>query len=50
MGPLIVILVVLFVLLFVIPSIVSMFLRNVEAGTIRMVSWWGGTTRKIRSD
>ncbi len=30
--------------LFVIPLIVSSFLRNVEAGTIRMVSWLQGST------
>ncbi|MBV9468688.1 MAG: hypothetical protein JO316_23745 [Abitibacteriaceae bacterium] len=39
---------ILFVLLFVLPAIVGMFLRNVEAGTIRMVSWWGGTTKIYR--
>src|SRR5690242_21598727 len=30
--------------LFVIPLIVSSFLRNVDAGTIRMVSWLQGST------
>jgi flotillin len=32
----------------VIPLIVSSFLRNVEAGTIRMVSWLSGTTNIYR--
>jgi flotillin len=36
------------VLLIVIPLIVSSFLRNVEAGTIRMVSWLSGTTNIYR--
>ncbi len=36
------------VLLFIIPVIVTVFLRSVEAGTVRMVSWWGGTTRIYR--
>src|ERR1044072_2471907 len=35
--------VVLFVLV-VLPAIVASFLRNVEAGTIRMVSWLAGGT------
>jgi flotillin len=35
---------IIFVVLVLIPSIVSMFLRNVEAGTIRMVSWLKGAT------
>src|SRR5476649_1054769 len=39
---------VIVVLLFVIPVIVTVFLRSVEAGTVRMVSWWGGTTRIYR--
>src|SRR5438046_937828 len=34
----------LFVILVVIPTIVASFLRNVEAGTIRMVSWITGGT------
>jgi flotillin len=36
------------VILIAIPLIVSSFLRNVEAGTIRMVSWLGGVTRIYR--
>jgi flotillin len=35
---------VLVAVLFVIPAIVASFLRNVEAGTIRMVSWLHGGT------
>jgi flotillin len=34
----------LFVVLILIPTIVASFLRNVEAGTIRLVSWMGGAT------
>lgn len=34
----------LFVVLVLIPTIVASFLRNVEAGTIRLVSWMGGGT------
>src|SRR5580700_1898360 len=44
MSSLIVIVVVLFVVLGVIPMIIASFLHNVEAGTIRMVSWIGGGT------
>jgi flotillin len=36
------------VLLVVIPAIVTIFLRSVEAGTVRMVSWWGGKTHIYR--
>ncbi|MCU0685532.1 MAG: hypothetical protein MUF34_25370, partial [Polyangiaceae bacterium] len=35
---------VLFVVLIVVPLIVASVLRNVEAGTIRMVTWLHGTT------
>jgi len=35
---------VVFVVLILIPTIVASFLRNVEAGTIRLVSWTGGGT------
>ena len=35
---------VIFVVLILIPTIVASFLRNVEAGTIRLVSWTGGGT------
>lgn len=35
---------VLFAVFVVIPAIVTSFLRNVEAGTIRLVTRWGGTT------
>lgn len=44
MQSLIFIVVALFVILIVIPTIVASFLRNVEAGTIRMVSWITGGT------
>ena len=42
------ILVLLVVMAFIVPAIVTMFLRNVEAGTIRIVTWWGGSTRIYR--
>jgi flotillin len=48
MPPILVILMIVVVLLFIVPGIVTLFLRSVEAGTIRMVSWWGGTTRIYR--
>ncbi len=35
---------VVFLVLILIPTIVASFLRNVEAGTIRLVSWTGGGT------
>ncbi len=35
---------VIFIILILIPTIVASFLRNVEAGTIRLVSWTGGGT------
>jgi flotillin len=38
------VLIVVVAVLFVIPAIVASFLRNVEAGTIRMVSWLHGGT------
>ncbi len=44
MQTLILIVGVLFVVLVLIPTIVASFLRNVEAGTIRLVSWMGGGT------
>ena len=40
--------VILAVIFIVIPALVGMFLRNVDAGTIRMVSWMGGTTAIYR--
>ena len=40
--------VVLFVVLIVVPLIVQMFLRNVDAGTIRIVTLWGGRTHIYR--
>ena len=43
MQSLIAIAVIVFAVVFVIPLIVASFLRNVEAGTIRLVSWLGGT-------
>src|SRR6185369_13422716 len=39
---------VVFVVLFVVPFIVASFLRNVEAGTIRLVSWLAGGTVTYR--
>jgi flotillin len=36
------------VVLVLIPVIVTSFLRNVNAGTVRMVSWLGGSTRIYR--
>jgi flotillin len=35
-------------LLFVLPVIVTLFLRNVDAGSIRLVTWWGGGSRIYR--
>ena len=48
MSPLIVIGIVLLILLIVIPTIITSFLRNVEAGTIRLVTRWGGSTTIYR--
>jgi len=45
---LIIIIVVVAVVLILIPVLVTPFLRTVEAGTIRMVSWLGGSTRVYR--
>ena len=42
------ILALIIVLAFVVPIIVTMFLRNVDAGTVRIVTWWGGSTRIYR--
>ncbi|SMB92100.1 hypothetical protein [Deinococcus hopiensis] len=42
------IVVILLVVLIVIPLLVSTFLRNVQAGTIRLVSWLQGGTRIYR--
>ncbi|HEY4129028.1 MAG TPA: hypothetical protein VGM50_00305 [Gemmatimonadaceae bacterium] len=42
-GPVLIALVVAFIVL-VVPMIVASFLRNVEAGTIRLVSWLAGGT------
>jgi flotillin len=44
MQSLIAIAVIIFALVFVVPLIVASFLRNVEAGTIRLVSWLHGGT------
>ncbi|MDB4899251.1 MAG: hypothetical protein JWN53_1059 [Gemmatimonadetes bacterium] len=44
MNILIIVAVVVFGVLVVIPAIVASFLRNVEAGTIRLVSWLAGGT------
>ena len=49
MNPYIIVIpLILFVLLVLLPTLVTVFLRNVDAGTIRMVSWWGGSTRIYR--
>ena len=39
---------ILFILLIVVPIIIQMFLRNVDAGTIRIVTLWGGSTHIYR--
>ena len=39
---------VLIVLFIVVPAIVSLFLRNVDAGTIRIVTMWGGGSHIYR--
>lgn len=44
MSTLITVAIVVFGVLIVIPAIVASFLRNVEAGTIRLVSWLAGGT------
>jgi len=44
MSTLIIVAVIVFGVLVVIPAIVASFLRNVEAGTIRLVSWLAGGT------
>jgi flotillin len=35
-------------LLFILPATVAMFLRDVPAGSIRIVTWWGGKTHIYR--
>jgi flotillin len=40
--------IVLFAVFIVIPTIITSFLRNVEAGTIRLVTRWGGSTTIYR--
>jgi flotillin len=44
MSSLIIVAAIVFGVLFVLPIIVASFLRNVEAGTIRLVSWLAGGT------
>jgi flotillin len=44
MSSLLIVAAIVFGVLFVIPIIVASFLRNVEAGTIRLVSWLAGGT------
>ena len=46
--PVILILAILFVLVIVVPIIIQMFLRNVDAGSIRIVTLWGGNTHIYR--
>ena len=47
-GFLIGLVVVLLAVFILIPAIVGLFLRDVTAGTIRIVTWWGGATRIYR--
>src|SRR5260370_15474667 len=42
------IVVVLILAAVLIPSVVKAFLRDVHAGTIRMVTWWGGSMKIYR--
>jgi flotillin len=42
------IVVVLILVAVLIPSVVKAFLRDVHAGTIRMVTWWGGSMKIYR--
>jgi flotillin len=44
----IVIVAVLILATFLIPSFIRAFLRDVQAGTIRMVTWWGGSMKIYR--
>jgi flotillin len=44
----IVIVAVLILAAFLIPSFIRAFLRDVRAGTIRMVTWWGGSMKIYR--
>src|SRR3954468_15240647 len=44
MSTIITVAIIVFAVLVVIPAIVASFLRNVEAGTIRLVSWLAGGT------
>jgi flotillin len=46
--PLIAIAGILVILFIVCPILVTMFLRTVDAGTIRLVSWYGGSTKTYR--
>ncbi|MBV9126805.1 MAG: hypothetical protein JO117_01825 [Verrucomicrobia bacterium] len=46
--PILAILAVLIAALILVPLIVTLFLRDVDAGTIRIVTWWGGATRFYR--
>ena len=39
---------VLIFLVFIVPALVAMFLRDVPAGSIRIVTWWGGKTHIYR--
>jgi flotillin len=44
----ILILVILVLAAVIIPSVIKAFLRDVRAGTIRMVTWWGGSMKIYR--
>ena len=44
----IIIVAVLILATFLIPSFIKAFLRDVHAGTIRMVTWWGGSMKIYR--
>jgi flotillin len=39
---------ILIFLFFIVPALVAMFLRDVAAGSIRIVTWWGGKTHIYR--
>jgi flotillin len=39
---------ILIFLVFIVPALVAMFLRDVPAGSIRIVTWWGGKTHIYR--
>src|SRR6202022_4661179 len=48
METLVIVLFVVVVLTILIPILVTAFLKNVPAGTVRLVTWWGGAMRIYR--